>query len=292
MNESMQRVLLYGGAGLVLGGIAVWWASASSDADVMTLLSSADVQLRMAYVLPERDEAGRPLEAREALIDTATAQLVDVERIQPGLASSAEFRGFAHMLRGEFREAAACYHDAQRRADCQDEQRDVLAFNEARMLAKGDRPEQALRVFEQNAARLDARFGHQRGLEEATILREMGRRDDCALRLDAVLADEAAPPMAALQAGLGYAALGNDMKAERALVGASEEIPIAHYHLALLKLRAGDVDSCLDSLRRAADARPIEVRRLLRQEPDAWSAVAEDARFMRINAAEPASPGR
>ncbi|MCB9877391.1 MAG: hypothetical protein H6835_07295 [Planctomycetes bacterium] len=291
MNEIQKRALLYGGALAAIGAIGAAWANTSTDADVMTLLSGADVQLRMAFVLPERGDDGRPLPARENLIDTAVQQLTDVERIQPGMASTAEFRGFAHMMRGEFAEAAVCYHDAQQRQDCLQEQRDVLAFNEARMLAKAGRDAQALQVFSSHAAQLDARFGHQRSIEEAGILREMGRVDEAAARLDVVLADEAASPMAWLQAGFGFAALGDDAKAERAFGAASGELPIAHYHLACLKLRAGAVDSCFDALRRAAEARPIEVRRLLRDEAGAWSAVAEDARFLGITA-QPASPGR
>src|SRR5690606_28641183 len=101
----------------------------------------------------------------------------------------------------------------------------------------------------------------------------------------------AASPMAWLQAGFGFVALGDEARAEQAFTAASGELPIADYHLARLKLRAGQVDICFDALRRAAEARPIEVRRMLREEAEAWSAVAEDARFIDIGS-QPASPGR
>jgi hypothetical protein len=38
--------------------------------------------------------------------------------------------------------------------------------------------------------------------------------------------------------------------------------------------------------------RPAEVRRMLREEADAWSAVAQDVRFQELSKLLPASPGR
>jgi hypothetical protein len=61
--------------------------------------------------------------------------------------------------------------------------------------------------------------------------------------------------------------------------------------LARLKLRLGDVDSCFERLAHAYDARPAEVRRRLREEADAWSAVAQQERFQKFGVT-PAAPGR
>lgn len=292
MNDTLGRILLYGGATAVLAGIGWAVSRQTTDADVLTLLSGADVQLRLAHGMPPRDKQGNPLESRDAMITTAEAQLATVERLEPGLAVTAEFQGFAQMLRGRFADAAASYARARSCTDCQDEQRDVLAFNEARMLAKAGKLDAALAVFAQNAVPLDSRFGHQRALEEAGILRQLGRPDEAAGRLDTVRLDAAAAPMASWQAGVEYLALGRLDDAEALLQRVVGDVPIADYHLALLKLQRGDVDSSLDLLGRAAKAQPAEVRRRLLDEAAAWSAVAAEARFLEISRSGPATPVR
>lgn len=292
MNDTQGRALLYGGAIALLAGIGVWWANTSTDADVMTLLSSADVQLRMAYAIPPVDHDGKRLDTRDEMIACAIEQLETVERIEPGLAVTAEFRGFAHMLEDEFTDAAQCYERARACGDCAEEQHDILAFNEARMWAQAGSRERALAVFAKYGAALDERFGHQRILEEAAILRELGRRDEAFTRLDTVVRDRAAPPMATLQAGREYLLLGSDRQAEDALESIRKELPIADYHLAQLKLRQGEVDSSFELLTRASQARPAEVRRMLRDEANVWSAVANDDRFQELSSLPAASPGR
>lgn len=292
MNELHKRALLYGSAVVVLGGIGAAAKFAHADADVSTLLSSADVQLRMAYVLPAVDKHGKVMTSREEMIGSAEAQLGDVERIQPGMATTAEFQGFAHMLRGQFEQAAAAYERARRATDCQDEQRDVLAFNQARMLAKAGQRQQALAVFAASGKALDARYGHQRALEEAAILREMGRRADAVQRLDGVLRDSAAMPLASLQAGVEYLELGLEDQAEQALQRAAADVPIADYHLARLKLQRGEVDTCMQLLARANAARPAEVRQRLSEDAAAWSTVSADARFQQLVGSQPAAPMR
>ena len=292
MNEPMSRVLLYGSAVLVMSGIAIAWANTETEAGVMTLLSSADSQLRMAHAIPAVDQQGASLGSRDVMIDSAIDNLQIVERLEPGMAVTAEFRGFAHMLQGEFSAAAACYQDARQREDCGDEQRDILAFNQARMLTKAGQHEQALKVFAASQNELDQRYGHQRRLEEASILRVMGRQQEARTRLDVVMSDSSAPPMARLQAGKEYLELGVLEAAEVALTSAQSEIAITDYYLARLKLRQGQTDISIELLERARKARPAEVRQLLRDEAEAWSAVAQNARFQELTRPLPASPGR
>ena len=282
MNTTTRRALLYGGAALTLGAIALANHAVSRDADVMTLLSSVDVQLRLAHGMPAVNRDGAPLTAREQMITAAEASLATVERVAPGMAVAAEFRGFAHMLRGEYAAAAGAYARARGCDDCGQEQRDVLAFNEARMLTAAGRHEAALAVFAEHAEALDARYGHQRVLEEAAILRQLGRDGEARHRLARVLADEAAGPMAWLQAGVQHLELGDDALAAGALGRVAADVPIADYYLALLKLRQGDADTSLVLLGRAAEAAPAEVRKRLHDEAASWSAVAGEARFQEL----------
>lgn len=292
MKETHKRALLYGSAVLVLGSLGFAMAVADDSADAMTLLSSADVQLRLAHGIPATDRQGRALEAREQMIATAEQQLAGVERLQPGMAVTAEFQGFACMLRGRYVDAAAMYEKAQQCADCQPEQRDILIFNQARMLGRGGQRQQALDVFARHGKALDQRFGHQRSLEEATLLRELGKRTEAEKRLDAVVRDATAPPLAWLHAGVEFLELGHFTKAEATLQRIAATVPIADYHLACLKLRLGDADTCLALLERAAAAQPAEVRRRLQDEAAAWSAVSANARFQQLLSPRTATPGR
>ncbi|HEX6811073.1 MAG TPA: tetratricopeptide repeat protein [Planctomycetota bacterium] len=292
MQNGSKRVLLYGAASFVLSGIGIVWARHEAEADIDTLLSGAEVQLKMAYVMPATDKQGKPIDARETLIAEAEANLAKVERQQPGMAVTIEFQGFARMLRGKYAEAADSYHRAQSCSDCQAEQRDVLAFNEARMLARAGFRERALEVFRAHQKALDQRFAHQRSIEEAAILRELGRRVESEQLLDAMLRGASDEPAAWLQAGLEYEQLGNVDKAARALEKAAAEVPIADYHRARLKLRQGEFDRCIELLERAAKALPAEVRQRVREEAGAWSAIAKDWRFQRLSAPPAATPGR
>jgi tetratricopeptide (TPR) repeat protein len=292
MNATQRRVALYGGAFVVLAGLGYAHATTSRDADVMTLLSSANVQLRLAHGMPAADKDGVALSSRAELIAAAQQNLRDVERIQPGMANCAEFLGFAASLQGDFAGAADWYGAALSRADATAEQQDVLVFNRARMLAKAGQGEAALQCFTQNAARLDARFGNQRALEQADILRQLGRADEARATLRAVVQASAATTSDLLQAGVACLTLGDAEQASELLTQVAADAPIANYHLARLKLQQGAVDSCFDHLARAAQALPTEVKRTLREDANAWSAVAGDARFQAITGTKPAAPAR
>lgn len=286
MNDRMTRALLYGGAVLMLVGLGYGAAThfARADANVLTLLDSVGMQLRLAYAIPANDKQGKAVSSRENMILDAERNLRLVDEQQPGMAVTAEFRGFAQMLRGDFVAAAASYERARSCSDCQDEQRDVLAFNQARMLAKGGRPEQALAVFGQNAVALDARYGHQRRIEEANLCAQLGRTADATQRLDLVVADPQTSPFLLLQAGLGYLTAGDRAKAKTALQRAAKAEPIADYHLGRLESEQGLAEEALGLLERAAAARPAEVRQLLAKEAAAWSVVAATERFRNLQA--------
>lgn len=292
MNAARRRFVLYGTASALVAGLA--WSSwrVDHEVDVMTLLSGAEVQLRFAHRLPEAGKDGAPLAARAELVATAECFLADAERVHPGLAVTAEFQGFAAMLRGDHATAAAEYRRARQCADCTEEQRDVLAFNEARMLAKAGDAGGALVVLGEHGAALDRRFGSQRQLAEAGALRQLGRVGEATALLEGVIADPAAQPGERLEAARALASLGATGAAAVALAATACEEPISEYFLAKLKLERGEVDSSLDLLERASAALPAEVKRLLREEADVWSAVAANVRFQKVSDAESAAPAR
>jgi tetratricopeptide (TPR) repeat protein len=292
MSELLSRLGLYGTGAAVVVGLAIAMGSIEADADINTLLSSADVQLRMAYAIPEVDKAGIPLDSRQTMILAAEEHLKTVERLQPGMACTAEFRGFARMLQGDYQGAAAFYASARQARDCSADQFDVVTFNQARMLAKAGRGEEALQVFANHAAALDARFGQQRLIEEAQILVQLGRPDHARQQLAALLARNDLEPMAGLQAAQILEQVGSLADAERAYAQQQQDIPAAGFGLARLKLRAGEVDTALALLERAVAAAPAEVARLVQQDVATWVPVQTDPRFQRIVEGRSATPGR
>jgi len=292
MSDLLSRFGLYGTGVVIVVGLAIATHQMEADADVNTLLSSADVQLRMAYVIPEVDKAGVPLDSRKTMILAAEEHLKTVERLQPGMACTAEFRGFARMLQGDYQGAAGFYASARQARDCTADQSDVLAFNQARMLAKAGRGEEALQVFAKYATSLDARFGQQRQIEEAQILFQLGRGDRARQQLAEVLGRVDLEPMAGLQAAQILEESGNLVEAERAYAQQQQEIPAAVLGLARLKLRASEVDTALALLERAVAAAPAEVARLIHQDAKTWDPVRADARFLRIVEGRSATPGR
>lgn len=292
VNERTLRALLYGGALLTISGLCTAYALYRPAPDVYTLLSSADVQLRMAYAIPEKDGAGKPIDSRATMIADAERSLAMVEKRAPGMAVTAEFRGFVHMLKGEPKQAAAAYAAARACRDVTAEQRDVLTFNEGRMLAAAGEVDAALTLFGKHAEALDARYGAQRRLEEAGMLREAGRTAEAEKLLDAVVLDKVCDAQARFQAGREYMQLGAHAKARSALREAADDVSIANYYLARLKLAEGDVDTSLALLETAIASAPGDARRLLRQEASEWQGVVADPRFEQLQMPHAATPGR
>lgn len=292
MSELLSRIGLYGTGAALVAGLAIATHGMQADADVNTLLSSADVQLRMAYVIPEHDKAGLPLDSRKTMILAAEEHLKTVDRLQPGMACTAEFRGFARMLQGDYQGAAGFYAQARQAADCTAEQRDVLAFNQARMLAQAGLGQEALAVFAAHAPALDARFGQQRLIEEAQILVQIGQVDRARQQLLDLVGRADLEPMAGLQAAQILEQAGILAEAELAYARQQQDIPAASLGLARLKLQAGEVDTALALLERAVAAAPAEIVRLVHQDAAVWEPVRADARFQRIVEGRSATPGR
>lgn len=292
MNALHRRLALYGAAAAALGGLGIFALVAPAEADAMTLLGGADVQLRLAYSMPAVDKEGKPVSTRKDLIDAAIGNLERVASLGAMPASTAEMRGFAASLQDDFVGAADWYDKARSCPDVEAEQKDVLAFNQARMLAKAGRPEAALACFARHAEALDRRFGHQRAIEEAAILADAGRRDEAGTRLAKVVKAADADVGARLQAGEVYARMGDVNEATNVLVQVAPEAPFANYVLAKLKLQRGEVDSGLDLLAKASNALPTEVKRALREDAHVWSVAAADVRYQAIAGTQPAAPAR
>jgi len=290
MRDKTRRIWFYGTAAVVLGGLIYGGFVYGARPGVGTLLSSADIQLRLAHGIPALDADGRPVAARCELLDQAEVNLEGAMEQAPDSPIVAEFQGFLRQLRGDWRGAAGEYRRARTLPACRPDQRDTLIFNEARALDRAGDPAAALAVFMDCGGQLQERFVLQQAIEEVGLLRQLGRGEEALQRLQRAAASD--EPVAWLQAALGYEDLGRADLAVGLLGRAVDTIPVAQYHLARLKLLEGDVDISLKLLESAAKAVPAAVSRLVRMDEDVWQVVAEDERFRQLVAPATAAPGR
>lgn len=294
-----RRAALYGAAAPIVGGLLWSLFCYEPVPEFAQLLSQINANLRLAQSVPAIDKDGNRVPAHDQLLAAAERDIALANGERKDSAVLAEFDGFAKSLRGDFQSAAERYRFAQSLQDCTDEQRPVLAFNEARMLRRAGRPAECLQVLTAAQAWLPAGYATQARLERAEILAQQSRSETAssvALRkaaeslLREVLAADS--PMAWAQAGHVWLTLDNPAEAEAAWARASASVPVADGFRARLKLRQGDVDTALQLFERAANAAPAEMRRLVREDMAAWQAIAEDARFVRLVDPKSAAPVR
>jgi tetratricopeptide (TPR) repeat protein len=139
MGTFGRRSLLYGCSAVVLAVLGYGGFLYEGDPDLGTLLGSAELQLQLAGGMPAKDKQGRPLGARQTLIDGARKNLEIAERIQPDLAAAWELRAYLLLLEGHHEQAAMTYAAASQKEDCPPELKRTLELNEARTwLAAGN----------------------------------------------------------------------------------------------------------------------------------------------------------
>ncbi len=295
-----RRAALYGVATPILGWL-LWARFCYEPApEFGQLLSQINANLRLAHSIPARDKDGNPVAAHEQLLAAAERDIALANGEQQDSAVLAEFDGFARSMRGDFVGAAERYRFARALPDCSDEQRRVLAFNEARMLRSAGKPAEALSVLTDSQGSLSGGYAAQCLVERAELLiamsqAETGEAGAARLREARALLQQALgtdQPMAWAQAGDAFAALGDDEAADAAWARAADAVPTVNLRRSRLKLRAGDVDTALQLFERAAKAAPAETRRLVREDPAAWQAIAGDARFAQLVEPKAAAPVR
>lgn len=289
-NHGKRRALLYGSTAPVLGVLLWLGFGYEADPDFAQALGIVNTDLRLAAALPPLDKTGAPLAARATLLADAEKNLAAARRQQPDSPVLREFEGYFHELGGDLAAAAACYRSARELPEVTAEQFSVLVFSEARVLATAGRRDSALELLEASSDRVEAKWIPRCLLELAALQRALDRKDAASATLSRVL--ELDEPKAWVDAGRQWESMGNASDAAVAFERAAPSVPIADVFLARLKLANGDVEKCWQLLECAVEAAPAETRRLLREESEAWQAIAADARFQRLVGTEAATPGR
>ncbi len=298
-NQRRRRVWLYGCAASAALALGYGGFLYEAEPDFGQLLSSVNVELRLAGSMPAVDKDGVPVQARAELLAAAGRELARARRQRPDSPLLLEFEGYRASLLGQPRAAAAFYRQAMNAPGCEPAQRDVLAFNEARMLAAAGDHAAAIAALDAAQAFVAEGLQAQCMVERAELRITASQRgtagaetllaDARALLLQAERRDA---PMAWVQAGNAHEAMGDHELAFSAYCKAAAAGPAAWGFAARLKLRLGDVDTARELFERAVEAAPAEMRRLVREDPSAWQALPEAARLAGQATTGLATPGR
>jgi tetratricopeptide (TPR) repeat protein len=289
---SVNRITGYGASAIVIAGLIYAGFVHETDADPMTLLGSATVQIRLASSFPRKDKAGQPNAARQEMLDHAREFVNKARKQAPDLHAGIELDAHLSYMDGDYKKAANLFREAQGSRESTPESSVIDRLNEARMWRAAEDPEKALEVLEQISEFLVSHATTAQ-LQRAHVLVELGRGDE-AVDIATRLAWSAKDSATLVDAGLMLESQKETEIAEAAFRAAAESEPTANYYVARLKIYEEDFDRGLELLKRAVSADGRLVRSMLTRDSETWEAVAEDERFKGLftSSDEPAKPGR
>ena len=294
MGPMRKRFLAYGFSAVLTGGLAYLGFFYEADADPLTLLSSIDIQIRLAGAMSETDREGRPVEIRIQMLAEVRSNLDRVEAQLPNFAPAREYRAFLSFLDADYLGAAGHYRAIRGMEECSEQLWDSSVFNEVRMLRLAGEPERALEVLTAHRSRLQEANSGTADLHQAQILGGLGRSEEAVKIAVRIGRRGVEDPTAAVEAGQLLEGLRRIEEADAAYRAASRGSPAANYYRARLKIRTGDVDRGMRLLELAVSATPSEVRKWVARDSKDWEAVAGSKCFRDlVGPAGPASaPGR
>jgi hypothetical protein len=304
MNAAIKRrCALYGGAGAVVTVLAYVGFVREVEAELLTLTSSAHLQLEMAARIPRVDARGNVVQARAELLAEVEGILQRMERRAPDLPALWELRAYARALEGDMAGAAKLYGRARALVPEPGEVRDTLTLNQARALAWGKQEAAALAFLQEHAGSFSA-LRPLADLERARLHLALDQGDAAVAAAAASLSAADAPPEVCLGAGQVLENRRQWELAEAAYARAEKRDRIAGYYVARLKLNAGEIDKALGLLERTMAGDSERTQRLIEQDAAVWRSCAGDERFRKLftdadrfsatfsTEAQPARPGR
>ena len=292
MQQLKRRLIGYGLGATVAGVLGYVGFIHKTEADTMTLLSSAEVHLKLAKSMPKLDAEGKPNPVRGNLLDQAR-DFVERARVRhPDLYLCLEMTAYINAQRGWYLEAAELYRAAQSAEAATPESRSAALLNEVRMWRIVGQAKRALDALDDSAEFVLKKDVPASQMEKVYLLRDLDRSVD-SISVAAEVARSSDDPLASIDAGLYLEESAARELAEKAFRRAAEAEPMANYYLARLKVRAKEFDIGLDLLRRVVASNRRQVQRLVELDAGVWNAVRSDARFTGLFAADKsARPGR
>ena len=281
MKEPLLSISVYGTATLVVAGLVYAGFVYKADADVKTMVNSAEVKLRLAASMSQRDKKGTAVAVRADLLRQAREHLDQVDRIEPGHAPAAELRGYVCFLEGRYEDAAKAYLQARACHDCTDEMAETFRINEARMWRASGRPKEAVAALSDGGLFTEQRRG-QAELERLLALVECGAKKE-ALALAGELALRPGQNSAAqVEIGRCLERLEDLDAAERVYQQARKENTEGTYALARLKLVRGAADTALDLLEECFKSDGGKAKGWVESDRAFWQSIATGDRFRRL----------
>ncbi len=292
MNDTGKRIGGYGAAAIVVAGLIYVSFIRETDADPMTLLGSANVQISLAAAFPELDREGKPNEARIKILRDASEFVARARKQNPNLHAGIELEAHLSYMNGDYKTAAGLFKEAQGSKESTPESSVIDRLNEAGMWRAAEKPEKALAVLDQLSEFLVTHATMSQN-QRAHLLVELDRADE-AVDIATRLAYSCTDPVVLVNVGLLLESQNEMEIAEAAFSAAAERAPWANYYLAKLKIYEEEFDTGLDLLKRAVAADGRRIRAMLKRDSTTWKSIEGDARFKDLftSASKPANPGR
>ncbi|MCA8971017.1 MAG: hypothetical protein KDC95_14590 [Planctomycetes bacterium] len=263
-----SSIALWGGAialagALVYGGF-IYPQTVRPDAG--TLLSMCQLHLGLAQQIPVTD--AKTHEQRKINLDKALEILTEVEADRPGLSITAEFRGFALWLRGDFDAAKREYATALERVQDDADLRIRLQSNLAAIELESGSPDRAIECIA--AIEGDVRTSSV-WITEAQAWQAKGDSGKRSASLESGLrsAVEKGDEGAIFSIAEAAASLGDDI-ATSAFTKLGVDNARAQYRLAQLKIRENGTDSATSMLEAIAKKAPEALKRWVHEDRGFW----------------------
>lgn len=291
MNDIAKRIAGYGIGTAVVAGLTYAAFVRETDADAMSLLSSANAQLSLAQNFPAEDRDGTPNEVRARML-REVCDLIKRARVEePDLHAGVQLEAHLSWTHGDYREAAVLFHEAQTSRDATPETVVIDRLNEARMWRAAEDPEKALEVLAQLSGFLVSQAMLAQ-VQQALVLVELERPAE-AVAIAKRVAHSCTDAGLLIDVGRLLESQDETVDAEVAYRNAAESVPLANYYVARLKIRGQEFDTSVGLLKRAIAADTRRVGVMLKRDAETWQAVRDDTRFKDlISSASAATPGR
>jgi Flp pilus assembly protein TadD len=291
MTPNQRRSIAYPAALAVVAGLG-WAATYRTEADFLTLLSSASIHAELAASIPADADSADGRALRSKLLGDAHDFLERAERVEPGTSGGRQIRAFLAMIEGDAARAAELYAEARSLPDCTPDQLGRLVMHEAKALSNAGRVEVALQLLDAHGAQRRPEDAVPWSALRARLLFRAGSVEDAraearSLAAFADPAGEACSTAAALLEGMGdfgaaeaayrKSGLGNEMQ---------------DYVIARLKLRAGETDRATSLLGQSVETGDPAVLRQMRRDQELWVGAIGNEDFDRLTApsGQPAAP--
>lgn len=295
MNPSLVRFTVYPTAAAIVGALGWVAFGYRAEADFATLIGSASIHAELAASIPADTPKPEGQALRKKLIADAYGWLARAERVESDSSAACQIRAFLASTEGRPLDAAMLYRKCRTLENCTPEQHAPLAMHEARALSNAGRFGEALEVLAQSTGDLAEDQRPARDLLRARILWRGGQHDAAIGAIEAVVAVGVEGSESCREGASMLEAMGAYGPSEAAWRKSETVAELEQYHVARLKVRAGDVETARETLERAAGSGNPEVLRRMTQDDRLWIAALGEKRYQELSgsaASEPAAAGR